>query len=246
MVHFKKLLSKSLTTTDIKKRMAIPTRILCSSHVLMEAIPRNKFNVGDKLALYKVLQDEDEDEAESFYYRVQVENHACPSRDIFASLSHSHEVDETPGPSRKRACDSENKQEQLLEAGAVLSVQEEAVTELVDVAADAPVALVDHVISKPKPSSIRIFGTNMCTHEATSKAHFKTEEGSKMNLINVAMACGSSTQAVGDGYYKSRNERLCLDMTLPQPTAYAGEVNLGLTLAPPVVDGAMEDTGQHF
>ncbi|XVF68222.1 hypothetical protein PTKIN_Ptkin10aG0187700 [Pterospermum kingtungense] len=175
--------------------------------------------------------------------RVQVESHARPFGDVSPSLSShnhdSHEVDETPGTSLARACESESEQERLLKADAALPVQEDEAVNIV--AADEPIALVDHVIAKPKPSSIRIFGTNMSTHEATSK------EESKMKLVDVAMACGTSTQAVGDGYYKSCNERLSLGMTLPQPTAaYAGQGNLDLTLAPPVVDATMEDTGQYF
>ncbi|XVE67457.1 hypothetical protein DITRI_Ditri08aG0162900 [Diplodiscus trichospermus] len=48
-----------------------------------------------------------------------------------------------------------------------------------------------------------------------------------------------TNQAVGDGYYKSRTEgeRLSLDLTLGLPTPYPGEVNLELTLAPPLLDG---------
>ncbi|XVE67449.1 hypothetical protein DITRI_Ditri08aG0161900 [Diplodiscus trichospermus] len=202
----------------------------------------NNFNVGDVLTMYKA-----QDEAGSFHYMIQVENPARPSRDLPPrSFSLNHEVvDENTGTS-----------------------QTEAISELPDIAADAPVAFIDHVIAK-SPSGI--FGTNVID-EADSKAHFKSEhEESKIKVIGItkricmvepqlvrsycmtneereikffglaedgAMAYGTS-QAIGDAYYKSstKSERLSLDLTLGLPTPYTGEVNLDLSLAPPVVDG---------
>ncbi|XVF68229.1 hypothetical protein PTKIN_Ptkin10aG0188400 [Pterospermum kingtungense] len=293
----KKIFSKSLTDTDIKKRLSIPAKILSSlpdfdgNHAFKidlmygtskwpivcsirkngykkpvfsggwrDFIVRNNFNVGDRLTLYKVL-----DEAGSFLcYRVQVEKPTRPSWDISPpDLSHSHEVDQSTDTNRTKACNFENEQDQLLKADVEVK-QEKAVTELVDVAADAPVASVGHVIAK---TSIRIFGINVTSHETTSKAdHFNSEEESKLiklfgftmsicelgeqplhsfNITNekkeiksfglnddVAMAHDTS-QAVGDAYYRSLTEGLGLDLILGQPTTYAGVVNLDLTLAPP-------------
>ncbi|XWS55299.1 hypothetical protein CRYUN_Cryun10bG0163400 [Craigia yunnanensis] len=297
MTQTKKIFSKSLTDTDIKKRMAIPEKILPSlpdlngSHAVKihlmygtrmwpivcsirkkgykkpvfsggwrNFVICNNFNVGDELTLYKV-----QDEAGSFHYRVQVEKPARLSADLSPRfLSLNHEVDKTTSTSRTKACNFQNEQEQLLKADAPLK-QEEAITELADVAADALVAFVDHVIAKP---TSRIFGINV-SDKATSKAHFKTEQESKMKFFGItksicmgepplhsyymtneesdvksfglaedgAMAYGTS-QAVGDACYKSRTERLRLDLIQGQPsTPYAGVVNLDLTLAPPIVDG---------
>ncbi|XVF68224.1 hypothetical protein PTKIN_Ptkin10aG0187900 [Pterospermum kingtungense] len=264
MAQSTKIFSKSLKDTDIKKRLAIPEKILSSLpdfngrqavkiHLMygtkmwpivcsirktgykkpvfsggwVDFVRCNKFNVGDELTLYKV-----QDEAGSFCYRVQVEKPAA------RPLAHSHEVDQTIGTNRKKACNFKNKQEQLLK-------REEAVTKLVDVASNAPVAFVSHVTTKP---SIRIFGT-IVSHEKTSKAdHFKTEELSKTKLFgitkaeppfhsfnitneeremksvglneDVAIAYGTITQAVGDAYYRSLTEGLSLDLILAPPVLY--------------------------
>ncbi|XVF68226.1 hypothetical protein PTKIN_Ptkin10aG0188100 [Pterospermum kingtungense] len=280
MAKSTEIFSKSLKDTDIKKRLAIPARILSSlpdfngSHAVkihlmygtkmwpivcsirktgykkpvfaggwVDFVRCNKFNVGDELTLYKV-----QDEAGSFCYRVQVEKPAA------RSLVHSHEVDQTVGTNRKKACNFKNKQGQLLK-------REEAITKLVEVASNAPVAFVSHVTTT-KPS-IRIFGT-IVSHEKTSKAdQFKAEEVSKTKLFGktkgeppfhsfnisneereiksfglnegVAIAYGTSTQSVGDAYYRSLTGGLSSDLILAPPV-----LDLDLTLAPPVL--YMKDT----
>ncbi|XVE67451.1 hypothetical protein DITRI_Ditri08aG0162100 [Diplodiscus trichospermus] len=217
---------KSLTDTDIKKRMAIPAKILPS-------LP--DFNGSHA------------DEAGSFHYMVQVEKPARPSRDLSPpSLSLHHEDDETSGTIHIEACKFQSGQEQLLESVAPIK-HDVDISELDDIATDALVTFVDHVIAKPPT---RIFGTNV-SDEASSKAHFKCEhEERKMKVFGKsicmveprpelicsycmtteereikffslvedgAMADGTS-EAVGDVYYRSCTERLSLDLTLGLPT----------------------------
>ncbi|XVE67454.1 hypothetical protein DITRI_Ditri08aG0162500 [Diplodiscus trichospermus] len=264
-----KIFSKSLTDTDIKKRMAIPAKILpflpdfngshavkihliygtrvwpifCSirkkgykkpvfSSGWRKFVLSNNFNAGDELTLYK-----EQDEAGLFHYRVQVEKPARPSGDL-SPCSHSlnHEVDENTGTSHTEAWNFQNEQKQLLEADAPIK-HEETISEFPDVAADAPAAFFDNVIAK---HPCRIFGANV-SDEATGKSHFKSEhEESKVKIEKSSFcAMAGTSQAVGDAYYKSRteSEKLSLDLKLGLPTPYPGEVNLNLTLAPPIADG---------
>ncbi|XVF68227.1 hypothetical protein PTKIN_Ptkin10aG0188200 [Pterospermum kingtungense] len=271
--------SKLLTNTDIKKRLAIPAKIMPSlpdfdgSHAVeiqlmygtrmwpivctirkkgykkpvfsggwRDFVVCNNLSVGDRLTLYKV-----QDEAGSFYYKVQVQKQAKPS-----------EVDGTTGCSRTKPCDFENEQEQLVEADARPIKQEQAMMESADVAADWPVSFAEHFSPK---LPIRIFGPNV-SDEVTSKAHFKTEEESKMKFLgiccmgeaslhpyhmtneereirfsglaeDIAMPYATSQAHVGD---ETRIEGLSLDLILGQPSTPYVEVNLDLTLAPPIVD----------
>ncbi|XVE94159.1 hypothetical protein REPUB_Repub01dG0257700 [Reevesia pubescens] len=114
-----KIFSKSVTDTDIKKRLAIPAKVLPSfpdlngTHALnihlmygtrvwpivcsirkrgykkpvfstgwRNFVIHNNFNVGDRLTLYKV-QEEDG----SFHYKVEVEKQARPSGSNLSSAS---------------------------------------------------------------------------------------------------------------------------------------------------------------
>ncbi|XWS67486.1 hypothetical protein CRYUN_Cryun04dG0010700 [Craigia yunnanensis] len=220
----------------------------------------NNFNVGDELTLYKV-----HDEAGSSHYRVEVKKPARPSGDLSPrALSLNQDVGETTGTSRTQVRYFEHEQEQLLKAAdAPIKKEGGAIMELADVAVDAPVPFVDHVISK---QPCWIFGTNL-SDEGTRKAHFKNERETEMKFFGIAMgkcmgkplhsyymtkeerqikffgladggamACGTS-QAAGEACYRSSIERHSLDLVQGQATPYAGEVNLDLTLAPPIVDG---------
>ncbi|XVE94155.1 hypothetical protein REPUB_Repub01dG0257200 [Reevesia pubescens] len=287
-----KMFSKSLTDTDINKRLAIPVKVLpafsdfSGSHAVRihlmygtrvwpivcsirkkghkkpvfsggwrNFVICNNFNVGDRLTLYKV-QDEDG----SSHYRVEVEKPASRPSGVLISppaLSLNHDqVDETSGT---KVLNFEHKQEQLPKAPIK---QEEAIMEPSD-------AFVGHVIAKPP---IKIFGAKV-SDEATSKAdHFKKEQETEIKLYGItkgigmgepplhsyymtkeeretesfgltnggAMAYGTTSQAAGEAYYESRTEKLSLDLVLGQPisisTPYTGEVNLDLTLAPPNLD----------
>ncbi|XVE48583.1 hypothetical protein DITRI_Ditri01bG0013000 [Diplodiscus trichospermus] len=218
----------------------------------------NNFNVGDELTLYKV-----NDEAGASHYRLEVEKPGRSSGDLSPpALSLNHGVDETTGTSaRAQVLNFKHEQEQLLKAAdAPIKEERGVVMELADVAASAPVPSVDHVISKP---SCWIFGTNLID-EATAKArcktemklfgmtkgicmsdqplhsHYMTKEEKEIKLFGVAesgaTAYGNSL-AAAEAYYKGSIERLSLDLVQGQATPYAGDqVNLDLTLAPPIVD----------
>ncbi|KAK8617812.1 hypothetical protein V6N13_080717 [Hibiscus sabdariffa] len=81
---------------------------------------------------------------------------------------------------------------------------------------------VDHVIVKP---SIGTFGANM----SDEKAHFSIEMKC-FGRIRDAAEGGAIGEACTD-------QKLNLDLILRQPTPYAGGVKLDLNLAPPTVDG---------
>ncbi|XVE94162.1 hypothetical protein REPUB_Repub01dG0258000 [Reevesia pubescens] len=221
----------------------------------------NNFNVGDRLTLYKV-QDEDG----SFHYKVEVEKQARASGSNLSSssLSRYRKVDKTTGTSRTKVSNFRQKREQLPKADIASIKQEAAIMNLPDVATDAaPVAFIDHVIAKP---SIWIFGTNV-SDEATSKAHFKTEvqetemrffglmkgicmgeprslkeerEIKSFGLAEGGAMAYSTSQAAGEAYYKSHTESLRLGFVLEQSTPYVGKLNLDLTLAPPILDGGQD------
>ncbi|EOX97118.1 Uncharacterized protein TCM_006219 [Theobroma cacao] len=268
------IFSKSLTETDIKKRLVIPANILPSlpyfngSHAVTihlmygtrmwpivcsvrktgykkpvfsggwrNFVICNDFHVGEELTLYKV-----QDEAGSFHYRVEVDKLATPSVALSArALSLNHEVNETTVTSPKKFSNFKHQQEQLLKADALVK-QEGAIMELADAAADAPVPFVDHVIAKPTG---RIFGTGV-SGEATSKAHFKPEHETEMEIFGMgeppsracymtkeerdikapfdlnesgSLAAFGTSQATGEAYYKSTG-RISLDLVLGQPSPY--------------------------
>ncbi|XVE67450.1 hypothetical protein DITRI_Ditri08aG0162000 [Diplodiscus trichospermus] len=143
---------------------------------------------------------------------------------------------------------------------------EEAISDLADIAAGALIAFVDHVIAKPpsrtlgtnvsdeasckahfksehEKSKKKVFGItkSICMVEPPLiRSYCMTNEEREIKFFGLAedgaMAYGTS-EAVGDACYKSRTERLSLDLTQGQPTPYAGVVNLELTLVPAVVNG---------
>ncbi|KAK8613789.1 hypothetical protein V6N13_101545 [Hibiscus sabdariffa] len=238
------MFSKLLTATDIKKRLAIPAKILPSlpafngSHAIKihlmygtrmwpiictvrkkgykkpvfsgglwrDFVIGNKLNVGDRISMYKV-QDS--------HYRVDVEKEkpaasnqhgALPS----PALSFNHGVNQiqTPVTRRRELC---NQRKQAPDAPIK---QEGAIMELANAATHT---FVDHVIAKP---SIRIFGANM----TDEKAHFNIEK-KPFGITNAtkggAMGYGTS-DATGEACCKIiTDQKLSLDLVLPQPTPYA-------------------------
>ena len=223
----------------------------------------NNLNDGDKLTLYKVP-----DEEGTSHYRIEVEKPARPSGNLSPrALSLNHDVDETTGTSRTQVCNFEHERELLKADDAPIKEEGGAIMELADVAADVPVPCVDHVISKP---SCRIFGTNLsedatskadlkteqkteikffgitkgiCMGEPPLHSYYTTKEEREIKFFGLAeggaMAYGTS-QAAEEACCKSSIKRLSLDLVQGQATPYAREVNLDLTLAPPIVDGGQE------
>ncbi|XVE94158.1 hypothetical protein REPUB_Repub01dG0257600 [Reevesia pubescens] len=285
-----KMFSKSLTDTDIKKRLAIPAKVLpafsdfSGSHAVIihlmygtrvwpivcsirkkghkkpvfsggwrNFVICNNFNVGDRLTLYKV-QDEDG----SSHYRVEVEKPASrPSGVLISSpaLSLNHDQVDENSVTRK-VLNFEHEQEQLPKAPIIL---EEAIMEPSD-------AFVGHVIAK---QPIKIFGANV-GDEATIKAdHFKNEQETEMKLFGITKGIGMGEPPLPSYYMTkeeretesfgltnggaiaygttSRTEKLSLDLVMGQligiSTPYTGVVNLDLTLAPPQSGIWMQDAG---
>ncbi|XWS62430.1 hypothetical protein CRYUN_Cryun06bG0010100 [Craigia yunnanensis] len=223
----------------------------------------NNLNVGDELTLYKV-----HDEEGTSHYRIEVEKPARSSGNLSPrALSLNHDVDETTGTSRTQVRNFEHQQELLKAADAPIKEEGGAIMEIADFAADVPVPCVDHVISKP---SCWIFGTNLsdeatskahlkteqkteikffgctkgfCMGEPPFHSYYTAKEEREIKFFGLAeggaMTYGTS-QAAEEACCKSSIERLSLDLFQGQATPYAGEVNLDLTLAPPIVDGGQE------
>ncbi|KAK8486652.1 hypothetical protein V6N13_080718 [Hibiscus sabdariffa] len=236
------MFSKLLTETDIKKRLAIPAKILPSlpafngSHAIkihlmygtrvwpIDCTVRKKgykkpvFSGGlwRGFVIGNKLNVGDRIsmyKVQDSYYRVEVDKEKTAARNQHGAVSFNHGVDQTPvSVTFSRKVCNKRKQ-----APDEPIKQEGASIELANVAART---FVDHVIVKP---SIRTFGANM----SDKKAHF--------NIEMKCFGCIRDTAEGGATGEACTDQKLSLDLVLRQPTPYAGGVKLDLNLAPPTV-----------
>ncbi|XVE94144.1 hypothetical protein REPUB_Repub01dG0255900 [Reevesia pubescens] len=216
-----KMFSKSLTDTDINKRLAIPAKILPSfsdfsgSHAVrinliygtrVWPIVCSIRKKGHKKPVFSggwrnfVICNNFNVGDRLTLYKVQDEAGSShyrveverPATRPPGVLSLNHDqVDETIGT--RNVLNFEHEKEQLHKAPIK---QEEANMELAD-------AFVGHVMAKPP---IKIFGANV-SDEATSKAdHFKKEQETEMKLFGITKGIGMGEPPL-HSYYMTKEER---------------------------------------
>ncbi|KAK8516627.1 hypothetical protein V6N12_049349 [Hibiscus sabdariffa] len=238
------MFSKLLTETDIKKRLAIPTKILPflpsfnGSHAIrihlvygtrMWPIVCTVRKKGYKKPVFSgglwrgfVIGNKlnvgdriSMYKVQDSYYRVEAATNHHGALPSPALSNSNHEVDQIP----VRVTFSRKVRNKRNQAPDAPIKQERTAVELANVAART---FVDHVIVKP---SMRIFGANL----SDEKAHFNIEMKC-FGCIRDAAEGGATGEACTD-------QKLNLDLVLRQPTPYAGGVKLDLNLAPPTVEG---------
>ncbi|MBA0730361.1 hypothetical protein Golax_004526 [Gossypium laxum] len=225
-----KMFSKLLTETDIKKRLAIPVKILPSlpgfngSHAVRiwpivctvrkqgykkpvfsgglwrNFVICNSFNVGDRITMFKVQYEDG-----SCLYRVEVEK-----------LADSNQYGDLQ---LHKASDAPIKQEGVI-----------PIMELPNVANDT---FVDHVIAKPP---VRIFGTNT-TDEMKCLGDTKDTNMGEPPLLSPYMAKGERETNLfgitegGANVMAYSGEACCCNIITDL------RLSLDLTLAPPNMEG---------